>query len=300
MKTRRFFNIYHNNPWGLAFTLYPVVILLVFMVFPILYSLLLSATNADIRTIRHLTDFDFIGLRNLTQVLKDEVFWKSLRNTLYFVLVGGPITILVSLVTALVLNKAIVRFKSMFRSLYFLPVVTTIVAVAVVWRMLYEPRLGLINWLLSLIGIAGPSWLGDPLTAMPAIILMSTWKNFGFSMIILIAGLQAIPNQLYEAAQIDGADGWQQFWYITLPNLRTVMLTVTVMTTIGYLQFFAEPFVMTQGGPLNSTISMTMYIYNHGFKYFNIGYASTIAYILFAMIAVLSFVQMKVLGGDRT
>ncbi len=270
------------------------------MFFPILYSLLLSFTNADIRTIRNLADFEFIGLTNLTELLKDEVFWKSLFNTVYFVLVGGPITIVVSLATALLLNKALVRFKSVFRTLYFLPVITTIVAVAVVWRMLYEPRLGVINWVLSLVGIAGPNWLGDPLTAMPAIILMTTWKNFGFNMIILIAGLQAIPNQLYEAAQIDGADGWQQFWYITLPNLRTVMLTVTVMTTIGYLQFFAEPFIMTQGGPLNSTISMTMYIYNHGFKYFNIGYASTIAYILFGMIALLSFVQMKFLGGDRT
>jgi multiple sugar transport system permease protein len=298
MVKHKLFNFFHNNPWGILFTIYPVVILLVFMFFPILYSLLLSFTNADIHTIRNLTDFNFTGFRNLTHVLKDEIFWKSLFNTLYFVLVGGPLTIAVSLAAALLLNQAVVRLKSLFRTLYFLPVITTIVAVAVVWRMMYEPRLGIINQVLSLVGVHGPDWLHNPIFAMPAIILMTTWKNFGMNMIIFIAGLQAIPTQLYEAAQIDGAGGWQQFYYITLPNLKPVMLTVTVMTTIGYLQFFAEPYIMTQGGPLNSTISMTMYIYNNGFKYFNIGYASTIAYILFAVIALVSFLQVKFLRSD--
>jgi len=298
MAKRGFFNFFHNNPWGIAFVAYPVIILLVFMFFPILYSFLLSFTNADIHTIRDFTNFDFVGLRNLIDVMHDEVFWKSFGNTVYFVLVGGPMAIAVSLLAALLLNQAVVRFKSMFRTLYFLPVITTIVAVAVVWRMLYEPRLGLINWFLSLTGIHGPDWLHSTLWAMPAIILMATWKNFGMNMVILIAGLQSIPVQLYEAAQIDGADGWQQFFYITLPNLKPVLLTVTVMTTIGYLQFFAEPFIMTQGGPLNSTISMTMHIYNNGFKYFNIGYASTIAYILFGVIAILSFVQVKFLRSN--
>lgn len=298
MAKRKFFNFFHNNPWGILFTVYPVAILLIFMFFPIAYSLLLSFTNADIKTIRDLTNFDFVGLTNFIAVFRDEIFWKSFLNTLYFVFVGGPVTIAASLAAALLLNQAVVRLKSLFRTLYFLPVITTIVAVAVVWRMLYEPRLGLINWVLSLIGIAGPDWLHSTVWAMPAIILMTTWKNFGMNMIILIAGLQAIPFQLYEAAQIDGADNWQQFLYITLPSLKPVLLTVTVMTTIGYLQFFAEPFIMTQGGPLNSTISMTMYIYNNGFKYFNIGYASTIAYILFGVIALLSFVQVRFLRGE--
>ncbi len=296
---RRFFNIYHNNPWGFVFTVYPVVILLVFMFFPILYSLLLSFTDADIHTIRNFADFEFIGLANFANLLKDDIFWKSFFNTFYFVLVGGPITIAISLMCALLLNKAIVRFKDYFRTIYFLPVVTTIVAVAVIWRMLYEPRYGLINWILSLLGIAGPDWLHNTMTAMPAIILMATWKNFGLNMIILIAGLQAIPKELYEAAKIDGAGNFQQFQYITMPCLKPIMLTVLVMVTIGYLQLFAEPWIMTQGGPLNSTISMTMYIYNHGFKYFNLGYASTMAYVLFGLIALMSFIQVKLLRSEH-
>lgn len=294
-----FFNIYRNNPWGLLFTIYPVTILMVFMFFPIFYSLLLSFTNADIHTIKDFTNFHFVGLQNFVTLLNDEIFWKSAVNTFYFVLVGGPITIFISLMTALLLNRAIVKFKPILRTIYFLPVVTTIVAVAVVWRMMYEPRTGLINWALSLIHIQGPDWLQNTLTAMPAIILMASWKNFGLNMIILIAGLQAIPRELYEAAQIDGAGSFQRFRHITLPSLRAVLLTVTVMVTIGYLQLFAEPWIMTQGGPLNSTISMTMMIYNNGFKYFNLGYASTIAYVLFALIALMSFLQVKFLGSDR-
>jgi multiple sugar transport system permease protein len=149
------------------------------------------------------------------------------------------------------------------------------------------------------LGIQGPDWLHSTLFAMPAIIVMASWKGFGINMLILIAGLQAIPRELYEAAQIDGADKVQQFIYITLPALKPVLLTVTVMITIGYLQVFGEPYIMTQGGPLNSTITMTMMIYNNGFKFFNLGYASTIAYILFGLIALLSFAQVKFLRSDQ-
>jgi multiple sugar transport system permease protein len=299
-KRRPFFNIYNNNPWGLFFTFFPVLILMVFMFFPILYSLFLSFTNADIHTLRNLLDFRFVGLQNFrTMFFEDQIFWKSVFNTFYFVAVGGPLTIVVSLLTALLLNKSLVWFKGIFRTSYFLPVVTTIVAVAVVWRLLYEPHFGLVNWLLSWVNISGPAWLTNPLTAMPAIIIMATWKNFGVNMIILIAGLQAIPRELYEAAQIDGADAFQQFRYITLPSLRPVLLLVVVMVTIGYLQLFAEPYIMTKGGPLNSTISMTMLVYYNGFNFFNLGYASAIAYVIFFLIAVLSSVQLFFLRSDR-
>ncbi len=297
-RKHKFLNIYYNNPWGILFVIYPVIILSVFMFFPIFYSLCLSFTNADIKTIGNLLNFDFIGFGNFQYMFQDEIFWKSFLNTFYFILVGGPLTVAISLMCALLLNKAVVRLKSVFRTVYFLPVVTTIVAVAVVWRLLYEPRFGLINWLLSLLSISGPDWLNNQYTAMPAIILMATWKNFGLNMIILIAGLQAVPRELYEAAKIDGADDWQQFAFITLPSLKPIMLTITIMVTIGYLQLFAEPWIMTKGGPLNSTISMTMHIYNNGFKYFNLGYASTIAYILFGLIAMFSFIQVKLLRSD--
>lgn len=295
---RKIFSVYYNNPWGYIFTIYPVTILLVFMFFPILYSLLLSFTDADIRTIKNFFDFNFVGFSNYKLMFGDEIFWKSVVNTFYFVCVGGPLTIAVSLATALLLNKSIVKMKQLFRTVYFLPVVTTIVAVAVVWRMLYEPRLGLINWMLSFFSIQGPDWLHSTVFAMPAIIIMASWKGFGINMLILIAGLQAVPKELYEAAQIDGADKFQQFLYVTLPSIKPILLTVTVMITIGYLQVFGEPYIMTQGGPLNSTITMTMLIYNNGFKYFNLGYASTIAYILFGLIALFSFIQVKFLGSD--
>ncbi len=298
MGKKKLFSIYHNNPWGYIFTIYPVVILLVFMFFPIIYSLLLSFTDANIKTITSFFNFHFVGFANYVKLFKDEIFWKSFFNTFYFVLVGGPLTILAALFSALLLNKSIVKAKSLFRTIYFLPVVTTIVAIAVVWRMLYEPRLGLINWVLSLVSIQGPDWLNSTVFAMPAIIVMASWKGFGINMLILVAGLQAIPRELYEASQIDGADKFQQFLYITLPSLKPVLLTVTVMVTIGYLQVFGEPYIMTQGGPLHSTITMTMMIYNNGFKFFNLGYASTIAYILFALIAFMSFVQVKFLRSD--
>jgi len=300
METRKrsFFNVYYNNPWGFVFIVYPIVILSVFLFFPILYSLVLSFTNADIHTLKNFFDFNFVGLRNFKEILKDEIFWKSFVNTGYFVLVGGPLSVIISLISALLLNKAAVRFKPLFRTIYFMPVVTTIVAVAVVWRLLYEPRFGLLNYVLSLVGLPGFEWLTNPDTSMPAIILMATWKNFGVNMIILIAGLQAIPGALYEAAMIDGADAVQQFRYITLPSLKPTLLIVMVMVTIGYLQLFAEPYIMTQGGPLNSTISMTMHIYNNGFKFFKLGYASALSYILFFIIAILSFIQIRFLRSE--
>jgi multiple sugar transport system permease protein len=297
-RTRKFFNVYYNNPWGYIFVVYPVVVLTVFLFFPILYSLLLSFTNADIHTLRNLLDFKFIGLRNFVDIFSDQIFWKSFFNTFYFVLIGGPLAVAASLLSALLLNKGVVKAKAVFRTIYFLPVVTTIVAVAVVWRMLYEPRFGLINWVLSLFNVPGFEWLTNPVTAMPAIILMATWKNFGVNMIILIAGLQAIPKELYEAAMIDGADQLQQFRYITVPSLKPVLMIVMVMVTIGYLQLFAEPYIMTQGGPLNATISMTMHIYNNGFKFFNLGYAAAMSYILFFLIAALSFIQIRLLRSE--
>ncbi len=299
-RIRKYFNVYTNNPWGYVFVLYPLVVLSVFMIFPILYSLFLSFTNADIHTLRNFTQVEMIGFGNYVKMFtNDPIFWKSLINTFYFIVVGGPLVIAASLGSALLLNKAVIRAKGLFRTIYFLPVITTIVAVAVIWRLLYEPRFGLINWALSLMSIQGPDWLNNPLTAMPAIILMATWKNFGTNMIVLVAGLQAISRELYEAAEIDGADAFQQFRYITLPSLKPVLLIVVIMVTIGYLQYFAEPFIMTQGGPLNSTISLTMHIYNNAFKYFNLGYASAIAYILFGMIAILSFVQIRMFRSEN-
>ncbi|HXG00499.1 MAG TPA: sugar ABC transporter permease, partial [Bacteroidota bacterium] len=239
----------------------------IFFFVPVVAALLLSFTDFDIYSLANIEYARFIGLRNYERILADPLFWTALKNTLYFLLVGGPLTIAVSLAAALLLNSKLVRLKTLFRTAYFAPVVTTLVAVAVVWRFVYHPRFGLLNYVLSWFGVSQIDWLGDPAWAMPALILMAVWKNFGYNMIIFIAGLQNIPQELYEAASIDGASAWQQFSSITIPMLAPTTLFITVITMIGYFQLFAEPYVMTQGGPLNSTLSIVLYMYQMGFRW---------------------------------
>jgi multiple sugar transport system permease protein len=202
------------------------------------------------------------------------------------------------LAIATALSRGITRFRTAFRVGYYLPVITSIVAIAVVWRFLLNPDAGLINLLLANIGIDGPAWLADPRLAMPSIIAMAVWRNVGFAMVVFVAGLQAIPAVLYEAAAIDGAGRWQAFRHVTLPMLRPTILFMLVITTIGYLQLFEEPFVMTAGGPLDATLSVTMYMYEQGFTFFHQGYASAIAYVLFVIVAVVAFLQFKFLRSD--
>ncbi len=272
----------------------PALLLIgVFFFLPVLAALLLSFTDFDIYALGDLDRLRFIGLDNYRQLLQSPLFWTALGNTFYFVIVGGPLSVAVSLGAALLVNARLIRFPGLFRTAFFLPVVTTLVAVAVVWRYLYHPRYGLLNYGLSLLGIEPIDWLGDPDWAMPAIILMAVWKNFGFNMIIFIAGLQNIPTQLYEAARIDGADAWAQFRHITLPLLGPTFLFVALMTMIGYFQVFAEPYVMTQGGPANRTLSIVLLMYEEGFRWWNIGYASAAAFVLFVLILAGTMLQLK-------
>lgn len=271
--------------------------LALFFFLPILGSLTLSFTDFDIYVLGDFTYLRFVGLRNYISLVSDPLFWKALGNTLYFVLVGGPLSVAVSLGAALLLQSKLVRRKSLFRLVYFAPVVTTLVAVAVVWRYLYHPRFGLLNSLLGLFGISPIDWLGDPTWAMPAIILLAVWKSFGYNMLIFIAGLQNIPEELYEAARIDGASGLDEFKRITLPMLAPTSLFVGLTTMIGYFQLFAEPYVMTQGGPLNATLSIVLLMYQHGFRWWSIGYAAAIAFVLFAIIFIVSIVQLRLQKG---
>jgi multiple sugar transport system permease protein len=218
-----------------------------------------------------------------------------LRNTFYFVLVGGPLTLGVALAAALLLHSKLVRWKGAFRTIFFAPYVTTLVAVAIVFRYLYHPRFGGLNRVLELLGIPAIDWLGDPRWAMPAIILLAVWKNFGYAMILFIAGLQAIPESLYEAARIDGAGTGQVFRKITLPMLAPTFLFLGIMTTIGYFQFFAEPYVMTGGGgPLNATLSTGLLMYKQGFRWWNMGYAAAIAVVLGLVIFVFSALEFRI------
>lgn len=263
----------------------------IFFFVPVIAAFVLSFTDFDIYALGNFDNARFIGFKNYVQLFEDPLFWKALKNTFYFLLVGGPLSIALSLGTALLLQTKLVRFKGFFRSAYFAPVVTTLVAVAVVWRFIYHPRFGLLNYMLSWVGINPIDWLGDPNWAMPAIILMAVWKNFGYNMVIFIAGLQNIPEELYEAATIDGANRFKQFRAITLPMLAPTTLFITVITMIGYLQLFAEPYVMTQGGPLNSTMSIVLMMYERGFRWWNMGYSAAIAFVLFAIILSASFIQ---------
>jgi multiple sugar transport system permease protein len=265
----------------------------VFFFLPVLAALVMSFTDFDIYSLGDIRYARFVGLRNYVQLFDDPLFWKALGNTLYFLVVGGPLSVAVSLGAALLLNAKLVRFKPVFRFIYFMPVVTTLVAIAVVWRYVYHPRFGLLNAAMGAMGFAPIDWLGDPQWAMPALIMMAIWKNFGYNMIIFIAGLQNIPASLYEAASIDGAGPGQQFFRITLPMLAPTTLFISIITMIGYFQFFAEPYVMTQGGPLNSTLSIVLLMYQQGFRWWNMGYSAALAFILFAMILVVSIVQTR-------
>jgi multiple sugar transport system permease protein len=271
-----------------------------FFVLPVLAGLILSLSDFDIYAIGSPETARFVGLRNYADTLSNPAFWGAVRNTLYFVLVGGPLSVLVSLCAALLLNARLVRFRSLFRTIYFAPVVTTLVAVAIVWRYLYHPKYGLLDHALGWFGISPIDWLGDPVWAMPAIILLAVWKNFGYNMLIFMAGLQGIPEELYEAASIDGASAWQKFRYVTLPGLAPVFLFIGVTTMIGYFQLFAEPYVMTQGGPLGSTRSLVLLMYEEGFRWWRMGVASTIAVLLFLITLLFTLVQMRLQRWQRS
>ena len=283
---------------GWAFAAPFMILFVLFLAFPILASFLLSFTSFGLRDLQNPIGTTFVGLQNYLDLLSDPKVWKSLVNTFYFVVVGVPITLAAGLLIANALNRGVTRFRTAFRVGYYLPVITSIVAIAVVWRFVLNPDVGLINMLLDGFGISGPAWLADPVLAMPSIIAMAVWRNLGFAMIVFLAGMQAIPATLYEAASIDGANRRQSFRWVTLPMLRPTILFMTVITTIGYLQLFEEPFVMTAGGPLDSTLSVTMYMYQQGFSFFHQGYASAVAYVLFVIVAVVAFLQFKFLRSD--
>ena len=260
----------------------------IFFGLPVLAAFVLSLTDFDIYALADMRNLRFVGFGNYLGLLQNPLFWKALGNTLYFVVVGVPLSIAVSLGAALLLHSRLGMFKPFFRTAFFAPVVTTVVAVAVIWRYLFHTRYGLVNWGLSWFGIDPVDWLGDPAWAMPTIILFAVWKNFGYNMIIFLAGLQSIPEDLYEAARIDGASAARQFWHVTLPMLGPVMLMVGILTLSGYFQLFAEPYVMTLGGPLQSTVSVLYLMYQEGFTWWNLGNASAVAFLLFLLMTAVT------------
>jgi multiple sugar transport system permease protein len=271
-----------------------LIVLGIFFFVPVLAALAMSVTDFDLYSLNDIGNLRFIAFENYWRLLHEPLFWKSLGNTFYFVLLGVPLSIGASLGAALLVNSKVARFRNFFRTVYFAPVVTTLVAVAVVWRYIFHTRYGFLNYALDWVGLSPIDWMGDPNWAMPAIVIMAVWKNFGYNMIILLAALQSIPEDLYEAARIDGASFWQQFRHVTLPSLRPVLLLVSILTMSGYFQLFAEPYVMTEGGPLESTKSVLFYMYDEGFKWWSLGRASAVAFMLFVIIFLVTLIQLRI------
>jgi multiple sugar transport system permease protein len=286
-------------PWAAWVLVGPAVtVIALFFALPVLAGLALSFTDFDLYALADLRNLRFAGLDNYVHVLGLPLFWKALGNTLYFVAAGVPLSLGASLGAALLLDSKFARFQPFFRTALFAPVVTTVVAVAVIWRYLLGTRYGYLNYALGVFGVRPIDWLGDPRFAMPAIILFAVWKNFGYNMIILLAGLQNIPRELYEAARIDGASAFERFRFVTLPMLAPILSIVAILTVAGYFQLFAEPYVMTQGGPLQSTLSVLYLMYEEGFKYWNLGSASAVAFLLFLLIFAVTLLQTRAARGE--
>ena len=259
---------------------------LVFSALPVLAALVLAFYDWDL-----LLGTEFVGLENFRRLLlEDANVHAAFANTFYFVAVSVPLSAGLGLAVALLCNQAL-RGITIYRAVFLLPYVTITVAVALVWRWLYHPDLGLVNHLLGLVGIDGPAWLVSTRWAMPAIIFLSVWKSFGYNMVLFLAGLQAIPEQLYEAATIDGANAWQRFRGVTLPMLSPTTFFVVVISIIGTFQVFDQALAMTEGGPGTATTPLVMYIYDEGFQAFHMGYAAAIAWVLFAIVFFFTLIQ---------
>jgi multiple sugar transport system permease protein len=280
-----------------SFVLPFAAMILVFVAGPVLASLAMSFTDIRSADVRDPLGVDLVGFANYAKLFSDELFGRAVGNTAIVVLAGVPLTLALGLAAAIGVNSGLTRIRSVFRVGYYLPVVTSIVAIAVVWRFLLQPESGLVNSLLRLVGIDGPNWLGSTTLALPSIIAMIVWRGLGFQMIIFLAGLQAIPRELYEAAKVDGAGPWKQFLHVTLPSLRPTLLFASVVGMIGLLFVFEEPFVMTRGGPLDATTTVSFQIYSQ-FGFGNYGYAAAMSYALFLAVVLLSILQFRLLRSD--
>ncbi|KQU55579.1 sugar ABC transporter permease [Sphingomonas sp. Leaf339] len=269
------------------------IIVLVFIV-PTALAMALSVTDYSIYALADWSNLRFVGLGNFIDLLSTPLFWRALGNTALFAVLGVPMAIGTSLAVALLLNDVTVRWKPLWRVLLFAPYVTSVVATAVVWRFLFNERFGLMNRALNAVGVASVDWLGNPATSIPAILIFVTWKIFGYNMIVFTAALSAVPQDLMEAARLDGAGLWGRFRHVTLPAIGPTLLLAVVMSVAGFLQIFAEPYVMTLGGPAQSTTTVLYFMFDEGFKWWNLGQASAVAFILFLMILALTIVQTRI------
>jgi multiple sugar transport system permease protein len=280
--------------WAYLFLGPAFFFLIVLVIFPILFAFWISLHDWSLIP----RNFPFIGLANYGEAIRDPLTLKSLENTLIYTIGAVPVSMVLSLLLALIMNQDRLPMRTLFRAVYFVPVITSWVAVSFVWIWMFEPRWGLVNSFLSLFGITGIKWLASPIWALPAIMIVAIWKGLGYNMVIFLAGLQGIPREFYEAAEIDGANGWQRFWRITLPLLNPTIVFITVTAVIGSLQVFTPAVVMTTvqgeaGGPINSTRVMVYHIYATAFRYTRLGYGAALAFLLFALILVVTVIQLR-------
>ncbi len=282
-----------NNNIGLWFVAPAFIAIVVFFFGPALAALIISFTDFDIYALADLKNLRFVGFKNYVELLQTPLFWKALSNTLFFVFIGGPLSMAASLGAAILLNSQAAKFKNFVRTIFFAPVVTTLVATALVFKYLLHTKYGFLNFTLSKFGIDPIDWLGDPKWAMPAIVLFVVWKSFGYNMVIFIAALQNVSSDLSDAAKIDGANSWQRFLNVTLPAIGPSILLVSIMTMTGFFQLFAEPYVMTQGGPAEQTVTVLYMMYEQGFKWWNLGNASAVAFVLFLFMLLMTIIQTK-------
>lgn len=281
-KRRLIVGLFFIAPWVIGF--------LLFTVGPIALSIYYSFTSCNI-----FNPPVWIGLDNYSTLLDDPLFYKALYNTVYYTVLSVPLILILSLLIALLLNSKL-RGMSIFRTIYFLPSVLSGVGVSLLWMWIFNPDSGLLNLLLSYIGIEGPLWLNSPVWSKPALVIMSLW-GCGGVMVINLAGLQSIPSQLYEVATIDGATGWDQFWYVTLPLITPTLFFNLITLSIGSFQVFTQAYVMTAGGPVNSTLFYVFYLYRMAFENLRMGYASALAWVLFAIIMIFTLIQLRL--SDR-
>jgi len=275
-----------------------MVLLIAFGVLPIAVALLVSFTDMNLAGLGDWSRIEFIGVENYVKLFRDAAFWQSLGNTAFFAVLGVPSVIILSLIIALALNRSQNRFFRMLRSFYFVPAITAIVAVALVWGYLYNTQFGLFNYVLSLVGLPPVPWLSDPVVVKFSVAAVAIWRGLGLNVIIFLAALQGVPKEYLEAASIDGAGSFRRTWSIVIPLLRFAIFFVTITTVIAWLQFFDEPFVLTKGGPLGASTSIALFLYQKGFSSSQFGYASAGSVVLFAIIALVTLIQLRARRAD--
>lgn len=283
---------------GWLFSAPALLAIALFFVLPTIASLVLSLTDFDIYALADIRNLRFVGLANYGDLLADPLFWTALGNTLWFVVLGVPLVVIVSLGAAILVNERMVAWRPVWRVAFFAPYVATLVAAAMVWKYLLHTRYGLVNYALGALGLPRVDWLGDPRWAIPAITLFVVWKSFGYAMLIFLAALQTVPRELDEAARIDGAGWWARLRHVTLPAIAPASGLVAILTIIAMFQLFAEPYVMTEGGPAQSTITVLYLMFEEGFQWWNLGTGAAVAVVLFACIlavAVLPALAMRLL-----